>query len=86
MNIIIFLVIGLLSGWIASNMLGGKGLGITLDIVVGVVGAFVGGFIFRMLDISVTTIWGEIATSVIGAVLFLLVVGMFQKRNFELNR
>lgn len=86
MNIMIFLVIGLLSGWIASNILGGKGLGITLDIVVGVAGAFVGGFIFKFLDISVTTIWGEIATSVVGAVLFLLVVGIIQKKNYELDR
>ena len=86
MNIVIFLVIGLLSGWIASNLIGGKGLGVMMDLVVGVIGAFVGGYIFQLIDITVNSVWGEIATSVIGAVVFLLIVGMFQKRSYELNK
>jgi uncharacterized membrane protein YeaQ/YmgE (transglycosylase-associated protein family) len=43
---LIWLVIGLIAGWLASVVAGG-GFGLLGDIIVGVVGAFIGGFIFR---------------------------------------
>src|SRR5262249_39283311 len=48
---LIWIAVGLVAGWLASAVVGG-GFGIVGDIVVGIVGAFLGGFIFRALNIS----------------------------------
>ena len=45
--VIIWLLVGLVSGWLASQVVRGGGSGAITDIVVGVVGAFIGGMIFR---------------------------------------
>ena len=48
MGIIAWLVVGLVAGWIGSMIINRRGEGLLLDIVLGVVGAFVGGFLFNM--------------------------------------
>jgi uncharacterized membrane protein YeaQ/YmgE (transglycosylase-associated protein family) len=45
--VIVWLLVGLVSGWLASQVVRGGGSGVVTDIVVGIVGAFVGGMIFR---------------------------------------
>ena len=45
--VIIWLIVGLISGWLASQLVRGRGSGAATDIVVGIVGAFIGGMIFR---------------------------------------
>jgi len=77
MNIIVFLLVGLLAGWIASSLMKGQGLGLSGDIVVGVIGAFVGGFIFDMAGVAVYGFWSSLGMSVIGAMVFLFIVGLF---------
>ena len=51
MNIILFLLIGLVAGWLAGKIMKGKGFGLVGNLVVGVVGAFIGGFVFNALDL-----------------------------------
>lgn len=77
MNIIVFILVGLLAGWIASSLMKGEGLGILGDIVVGVIGAFIGGFIFDMAGVAVYGFWSALGMSVIGAMVFLFIVGLF---------
>lgn len=77
MNIIVFLLVGLLAGWIASSLMKGEGLGIIGDIIVGVVGAFVGGFIFDLAGVNIYGFWSALGMSVIGAMVFLFLVGLF---------
>ena len=83
MEIITFLVVGLLAGWIASVLVKGRGSGVLSDIVIGVIGAFVGGFVFRLFDLTTYSFYGSLWMSVIGAVVFLLVAGIFQKRSHQ---
>ncbi len=45
--VVIWLLVGLISGWLASQVVRGGGSGVVTDIVVGIVGAFIGGMIFR---------------------------------------
>jgi len=47
MSIIAWLVVGLVAGWIGSMVVNRRGDGLIMDIVLGVVGAFVGGFLFQ---------------------------------------
>ncbi len=66
MSIIAWIVLGLLAGWIASMIMGGGGYGVVGDIIVGIIGALIGGFITGPLfGIDVT---GFNVTSLIVAV------------------
>jgi uncharacterized membrane protein YeaQ/YmgE (transglycosylase-associated protein family) len=68
-----WIVIGLIAGWLAHAILGGRG-GIFGNIAVGLVGAIVGGFLFSHLNIVVTQdFWGSLITATIGAVIFLAI-------------
>ena len=73
-GIVIFLVIGLVAGWLASLVMGGGGL-ITY-LVSGVLGAFVGGYLFSALKINlpIRNVWvSQIVTSTVGAIIVLAV-------------
>ena len=76
---LIWIVIGLVAGWLASAVVGG-GYGVIGDIVVGVVGAFLGGFIFRALHIHAPFggIAGTIFVAFIGAVVLLVVLRLIR--------
>ncbi len=74
-TILLWAVIGLISGWLASAVVGG-GFGLIGDIVVGVVGAFLGGLLFRQLHWGVPFggIAGTIFVAFIGAMVLLLIL------------
>ncbi len=73
MGIIAWIIIGLIAGWLAHTILGGRG-GIFGNIAVGLVGAIFGGFLFEKLNLHVIPdFWGNLITATIGAVLFLLI-------------
>ena len=70
-NLIWFLLIGLAAGWLASKMMRGKGYGLIGDLVIGVVGAFLGGWIFGLLHISAGGLIGLLVTAFVGAVVLI---------------
>jgi uncharacterized membrane protein YeaQ/YmgE (transglycosylase-associated protein family) len=76
---LIWLVIGLIAGWLASVVAGG-GFGLLGDIIVGVVGAFIGGFIFRGLHIRVpwSGVPGTILVAFVGALVLLVVLRLIR--------
>jgi uncharacterized membrane protein YeaQ/YmgE (transglycosylase-associated protein family) len=77
---LLWLVVGLIAGWLASAVVGG-GFGLVGDIVVGIVGAFIGGFIFRALGVG--TPFGGLAGSIfvafVGAVALLLCLRVIRR-------
>ena len=79
-TILLWLVVGLIAGWLASAVVGG-GYGVIGDIVVGVVGAFLGGFIFRSLHIAspFRGLPGTIFVAFIGAIVLLLVLRLIRR-------
>ncbi len=79
-TLLIWLVIGLIAGWLASAVVGG-GMGLVGDIVVGIVGAFIGGMLFREMhwNIPIGGIAGTILVAFIGAVLLLLLLRLFRR-------
>lgn len=75
MSIVAWIVLGLISGFIASKIVNKSGEGVLIDIVLGIVGACVGGFLFNMIgSVGVTgvNLW-SILVSVIGAVVVLVI-------------
>jgi uncharacterized membrane protein YeaQ/YmgE (transglycosylase-associated protein family) len=75
MGIITWIILGLVAGWIASKFVYKSGSGLVMDIVLGIVGAIVGGFIvglFGMTGVTGFNIWSVIV-AVIGAVVVIWV-------------
>jgi uncharacterized membrane protein YeaQ/YmgE (transglycosylase-associated protein family) len=77
---LVWLIVGLVAGWLASKVVGG-GLGIAGDIVIGIVGSFLGGLIFRTAHIG-TPFHGMAATifvAFVGAVALLLILRLIRR-------
>ncbi|MGV3654408.1 MAG: GlsB/YeaQ/YmgE family stress response membrane protein [Noviherbaspirillum sp.] len=79
MSLLWFLLIGLIAGWLASAVVGG-GFGILGDIVVGIVGAFIGGYLFQTLGISAGGgMLGSIIVATVGAIVLLLLLRLIRR-------
>jgi uncharacterized membrane protein YeaQ/YmgE (transglycosylase-associated protein family) len=79
MNLIVWLVVGGLIGWVAS-MLMHSPEGILMNVVVGIVGAFIGGWLLPKLGIVLAAgIVGVILTATIGAVVLLLLIRLIRR-------
>jgi uncharacterized membrane protein YeaQ/YmgE (transglycosylase-associated protein family) len=73
MSILAWLVVGLLAGFIASKIVNNSGSGVLVDIVLGIVGALVGGFLFRLVGVEGVngfSAW-SVLVAVVGAVVVL---------------
>lgn len=80
MSLLWFLLIGLIAGWLASVITGGSGRGMLMDIVLGVVGSYIGGFLFRSLGVSSGGgTLGSIIVATIGAIVLVLLLRMFRR-------
>jgi len=81
MNLITLLVVGLVAGLLASYAVGGVGYGLLGDIVIGVIGAFLGSWLFSTLGVGVpiSGIGGTILVAFIGAVVLLLLLRVLRR-------
>jgi uncharacterized membrane protein YeaQ/YmgE (transglycosylase-associated protein family) len=79
MEILWFILIGIVAGWLAGLVVRGRGLGIIADLVVGVIGALIGGYLFSYLGISIGGGFGALITATVGAILLLCVVQLFRR-------
>ena len=74
-----YIIIGLLAGFIAGKIMRGGGFGVLLNLLIGVVGGILGGWLFALFGIAVSGLWGSFVTSVIGAVLLLWIASLFNR-------
>ena len=72
-NLAWFLVVGGLAGWLASLLVLGGGMGILADVVVGIAGAVLGGFLADWFNLSVYGFWSVLGVAVMGSVILLVV-------------
>lgn len=80
MNIVWFLVIGAMAGWLAGLLTKGKGFGILGNIIVGVIGAVIGGHIFHFVGVSAGGgFWATLITALIGALVLLFLINLIRK-------
>jgi uncharacterized membrane protein YeaQ/YmgE (transglycosylase-associated protein family) len=82
MGIIAWLVLGLVAGFIASKVINKSGEGLIMDIVLGIVGALVGGWLFTLVGYSGVTGFNiySMFVAVIGAIVVLLIYHMVVRR------
>lgn len=80
MEFVWFILIGLVAGWLAGQIMKGGGFGLIGDIVVGVVGALLGGFLFRTLGMSAGGgLIGSLIVATIGAVVLIFVLRLIKR-------
>ena len=79
MNLLLFLMIGALAGWLAGVIMKGKGFGWLGNLVVGILGGLMGGFLFGLLGVGGEGIVGSLASALIGAIVLLWIINLIKK-------
>lgn len=80
-GIIVSLVLGAVIGWLAGNIMRGGGFGLLWNIIIGVIGSFIGSFVMNLLHVNTGggIVW-QIIVGVIGACLLLWVISLLKKK------
>ena len=68
------IAIGILAGWLAGKIMQGKGYGVLLDLLLGIVGSVVGGFVFGLLGLHAYGLVGQLVIATAGAVMLVYLV------------
>ena len=81
MDLLTWLIVGLVAGVLASLVMGGTGYGLIGDIIIGIAGAFVGGWLLRTLGAGVPVggLAGVIIVAFIGAVVLLFILRLIRR-------
>ena len=72
-GLLYWIIVGLIAGWLAGVVMKGGGYGVIADIILGILGAIVGGWIFSMLGVGAGGVIGSIVVAFIGAVVLVAV-------------
>jgi uncharacterized membrane protein YeaQ/YmgE (transglycosylase-associated protein family) len=79
-SIIIMLVVGAIAGWLAGQIVRGFGFGLIWNIVIGIIGAFIGVWLLTRLNIiPFQGFVGSIVNATIGAVVLLVIIGLIRR-------
>lgn len=68
------IAIGILAGFLAGKIMRGRGYGLIIDLLLGIVGSMLGGWVFMLLGLSATGLVGQLVTATVGAVLLIVIV------------
>ena len=68
------IAIGILAGWLAGKIMRGRGFGVLVDLLLGIVGSVVGGFVFGLLGLQAYGLIGSIVVATAGALMLLYLV------------
>jgi uncharacterized membrane protein YeaQ/YmgE (transglycosylase-associated protein family) len=86
-GLVMWLIVGLVTGWLAGQFMKGGGYGLVGDIVVGIIGAFLGGLVFSfLLPGSSVGFVGSIVLAFIGAVLLIAILRALSGRSRSAGR
>ena len=78
-GIAVWLVIGAVAGWLAGMIMQGRGFGLVGNIIIGIIGSLVAGYVIPMFTQLGTGIFQDIIDSVIGAIVALIVIGLVKR-------
>jgi len=80
MGFLWFILIGGIAGWLAGQIMRGKGYGILGNIVIGIIGALIGGWLFGLFGIEANrAFWGSLITATVGAVVAIFVARLLTR-------
>ncbi len=80
MSFVSFVLIGLVAGWLAGKLFRGRGFGLTRNLIVGVIGALIGGIIFDQLGVhNIGGTIGSLGMAIVGALVLLFILSLFKR-------
>jgi uncharacterized membrane protein YeaQ/YmgE (transglycosylase-associated protein family) len=83
-SLLVIILVGILAGWLAGQIVRGTGFGLIADLVIGVIGAFIGNWLLPQLGIHLgfSHLIDLIISATIGAVVLLIILGLFRRRRW----
>lgn len=79
MHLLWFLLIGVAAGWLGGRIMKTDTSSLVTDLIVGVIGAIVGGFLFRLAGFSASGLTGSLITATVGSVVLLWALRILKK-------
>ena len=79
MGLLIFVVVGAIAGWIATQFIKGESYGLIADIAIGVIGGLIGGWLFGEIAGTSGSLIGSIITAIIGAAILIYALRAFKR-------
>jgi uncharacterized membrane protein YeaQ/YmgE (transglycosylase-associated protein family) len=80
MSFLGWIIIGAIAGWLAGRIVDGYGFGFVGNMVIGIIGAIIGGLILPQLGLVPTSTFSNLLAATLGAVILLVVLGLLQRR------
>ncbi len=77
MNFLYFILIGLAAGWLAGQIMKVNKSGLINNLIIGVIGAVLGGFLFGLLGLAATGLTGNLVTATVGAIVLIVLLRKF---------
>lgn len=80
MKFVWFILIGACAGWLAGQLTKGGGFGAAGNVIVGVIGAILGGLLFGLAGFTATNLLGELISATVGAIVLIILLQKFGRR------
>jgi uncharacterized membrane protein YeaQ/YmgE (transglycosylase-associated protein family) len=80
MGFLTWIIVGLIAGWLAGQVMKGGGYGILVDIILGILGGILGGWVFGLLGLHAGGLIGSIVVSFVGAVILVWITRLVKKK------
>ena len=80
MNLLYFLLIGLLAGWLAGQILKGRDFGLPGNLIIGCIGSLVGGFLFDLIGLRAVGLLGSLVSATVGAIALIYLLRYLKQR------
>ena len=83
MYFIWYIIIGIIAGFVAGKLMRGGGFGLFINLLVGIVGGVLGGWVFSLLGIAATGIMGSLVNSNVGTIFLLRIVSLLKRSDIS---
>ena len=79
MNILIWIVSGIIAGWLAGVLVRGRGFGLIGDLIVGLIGGLIGGWLAGLLGIQASSLIAQILVAAVGGVVLVAIIRLVRR-------
>jgi uncharacterized membrane protein YeaQ/YmgE (transglycosylase-associated protein family) len=79
MSLLWFILIGLVAGWLARQLVKSPSGGLAIDLVIGIIGALIGGALVGELGLRATGLIGSLVTATLGSIILLVALRFFRQ-------
>jgi uncharacterized membrane protein YeaQ/YmgE (transglycosylase-associated protein family) len=73
------MLIGIIVGWLAGQIVKGRGMGVLVDLIVGIIGSLLGGWLFGIIGLAAYGLIAQLLMGVVGAVVLLLLIRLIKR-------